>query len=472
PEPIQRCIEAGINGVNPPLDTDADGVPDDIDNCPLTPNPDQADADHDGIGDTCDDMIAPSIACAAPDGVWHAGNVSLACTASDGGTGLANATDASFSLITSVVDDIEDANASTDSRVVCDLAGNCAQAGPIVGNKIDRKDPVITLSTPPNGAVYQLGRVVNASYSCADGGSGPGTCSGTAANGAAIDTSSIGSKTFVVNAADAVGNLSSTAVTYAVAAATISISNLPASGFVGGSFVPAYVYAGDGATSVTSSTPEKCTVSGGIVTFVKKGTCVLVAHAAGTANFDPATGGGQWIPIVKQTTTISISNIPAGAVTGGMLTPVFAYSGDGMTHARSETPAVCRAHDGVVKFVGAGTCTLVASASASGVYERTVGSPQSFVVGPAMPTIRLKNIPDKPRVGKSFEPRFDYDGDGATSVTSGTPDICRVTHGQVQFLAAGTCTLTAHATATVSYLAAIGLPQSFLVNHRGRTEEP
>ena len=35
PEPIQRCVEAGINGNNPPLDTDADGVPDTADNCPF-----------------------------------------------------------------------------------------------------------------------------------------------------------------------------------------------------------------------------------------------------------------------------------------------------------------------------------------------------------------------------------------------------------------------------------------------------
>ena len=35
-------------------DTDDDGVPDSTDNCPLTPNPDQADSDGDGVGDVCD----------------------------------------------------------------------------------------------------------------------------------------------------------------------------------------------------------------------------------------------------------------------------------------------------------------------------------------------------------------------------------------------------------------------------------
>ena len=35
-------------------DADGDGVPDGVDNCPWTFNPDKKDADQDGIGDVCD----------------------------------------------------------------------------------------------------------------------------------------------------------------------------------------------------------------------------------------------------------------------------------------------------------------------------------------------------------------------------------------------------------------------------------
>ncbi len=41
------------------LDTDADGIPDSIDNCPDNPNQDQTDSDGDGAGDACD--VCPEI---------------------------------------------------------------------------------------------------------------------------------------------------------------------------------------------------------------------------------------------------------------------------------------------------------------------------------------------------------------------------------------------------------------------------
>jgi hypothetical protein len=83
---------------------------------------------------------------------------------------------------------------------------------------VDVTAPQIALTTPSQGAEYDLGQQVAASYSCSDedGGSGLASCTGTVANGDAIDTSSVGQKSFTVNATDNAGNPASKTVTYTV----------------------------------------------------------------------------------------------------------------------------------------------------------------------------------------------------------------------------------------------------------------
>ena len=83
---------------------------------------------------------------------------------------------------------------------------------------VDATAPDITVSTPASGAVYGLGEQVTADYACADeaGGSGLATCTGTAADGAAVDTSSVGEKSFTVEATDNAGNAASKKVSYTV----------------------------------------------------------------------------------------------------------------------------------------------------------------------------------------------------------------------------------------------------------------
>ena len=173
-------------------------------------------ADYDYVRLTPTDVVAPTVSCVAADGQWHADDVSIACTASDSESGLANTADASFSLSTSVPAASETADAATGSRQVCDVAGNCATAGPIAGNKVDKKVPEITL-TAPDATTYLLSQPIAANYACADAGSGVAACTGTVANGSNINTTSAGSKTFTVNATDNVGNASSQSVQYKVA---------------------------------------------------------------------------------------------------------------------------------------------------------------------------------------------------------------------------------------------------------------
>jgi hypothetical protein len=175
------------------------------------------------------DRKAPSFSCASPDAAWHATNVTLGCTSTENGSGLAAAADAAFSLGTSVAADVETAAASTGSKTVCDAVGNCATAGPFTGIKVDRKAPTI-LILAPTATAYLHNTTLTLSYAVADGGSGlagtspamdgAGTLAGHGlASGQLINLLTelpSGPHTFAVGAVDAVGNTSSVSVPFAV----------------------------------------------------------------------------------------------------------------------------------------------------------------------------------------------------------------------------------------------------------------
>jgi uncharacterized protein len=161
------------------------------------------------------DTTVPVISCGTPDGLWHGTDVTIVCHATDGGSGLAIPADATFTLATSVAAGVETANASTSSHTVCDHSGNCSTAGPIAGNKVDKRGPQVSI-TSPNNATYLLNQAIASNYNCTDGGSGVSTCSGPVASGANINTASVGAQTFTVNSTDVVGNASSTTVSYTV----------------------------------------------------------------------------------------------------------------------------------------------------------------------------------------------------------------------------------------------------------------
>ncbi len=76
--------------------------------------------------------------------------------------------------------------------------------------------PTITIATPEDDAVYALNQSVPADYACSDSGSGVSTCEGDVADGTAIDTSSVGAKSFTVVATDNAGNTSSLTHHYSV----------------------------------------------------------------------------------------------------------------------------------------------------------------------------------------------------------------------------------------------------------------
>ena len=169
------------------------------------------------FGKSGSDTTPPEIKCESPPTGWQANNVTIACTASDSGTGLAHSEDASFSLSTNVNSGEETATAYTGSHRVCDKADNCSEAGPLGPIMIDRRAPTITIKSPSENETVEPGSSLTAEYSCADGGSGVASCEGSVPSGSSLETSSPGRHTLVVNGTDDVGNRSSSSVSYLVA---------------------------------------------------------------------------------------------------------------------------------------------------------------------------------------------------------------------------------------------------------------
>jgi hypothetical protein len=91
------------------------------------------------------------------------------------------------------------------------------------GASPDTTGPEIMIVSPREGAVYKMNDPVVASYSCTDV-SGVAGCVGSVAIGAAADTSTVGTKYFLVTATDTAGNVSTRSVIYTVAL-PIPVSN-------------------------------------------------------------------------------------------------------------------------------------------------------------------------------------------------------------------------------------------------------
>jgi len=162
------------------------------------------------------DINPPDYDCTVPDlTIWYAADVTVNCTASDSGSGLANPTnDASFTLSTSVPTGTETDDAQTGSKTIYDVAGNFVVVGPY-SFKVDKKAPTnisFLNGEIVEGGQYYFGFVPAGPTSCTadDGGSGLDSCIVT---GGGL---TVGSKTFTATATDNVGNFGTKELHYTV----------------------------------------------------------------------------------------------------------------------------------------------------------------------------------------------------------------------------------------------------------------
>jgi hypothetical protein len=132
------------------------------------------------------------------------------------------------------------------------------------------------------------------------------------------------------------------------------------------------------------------------------------------------------------------------------------------------TPAVCTILGGsydLVTIVGAGTCSITASAYPVNQFAPAPPITQTFTVFQAPQTITIPTLSDVVLGTAPF-------GIGATassglqvSVVTTTPGVCTITGDDVISISAtGVCSVTASQSGNADYLAAVSVTQSFMVN--------
>lgn len=176
------------------------------------------------------DTAAPAVAFgldpAANDAGWHREPVEVTVSATDdvavaGIEVRVHAVDGTVSEWEAIAADattvsIDEEGLSFVEARALDINGNLSASSfqPIL---LDETDPTIDLRFPEDGGEILLGTTgLTADYRCDDELSGVASCTGTVADGEELDTSTVGAKTFTVDAVDAAGNTAQVSVEYRV----------------------------------------------------------------------------------------------------------------------------------------------------------------------------------------------------------------------------------------------------------------
>jgi hypothetical protein len=176
---------------------------------------------YDGAPPAITTLSAPTVLAPGQSGTFSLaasdmwGPISAAWTFSDGGTATGPSVEHAFSA----------AGLTSASATVADAAGNTATGTAMTSVS---GPPSVSIATPADGAAYALGSKLVAGYACAAGPFGGvlGSCSGTIAPGAPIDTSRAGSFTFTVTATDTDGQGTAATAHYRIRASRAQIGAL------------------------------------------------------------------------------------------------------------------------------------------------------------------------------------------------------------------------------------------------------
>ena len=121
------------------------------------------------------------------------------------------------------------------------------------------------------------------------------------------------------------------------------------------------------AATLTLETPTICSYSGGSVTAIASGTCILRSTRAGSATIQPVNLGIT-IVVPGNTPTLSLV-LPQRLKVGRRVDPVITTTSDASPTLTSRTPRICKVGaSGRVRAIAVGTCKIRIEAAATATY--------------------------------------------------------------------------------------------------------
>jgi uncharacterized protein (TIGR03437 family) len=220
--------------------------------------------------------------------------------------------------------------------------------------------------------------------------------------------------------------------------------------------------------SFASTTPSVCTVSGGNVTLVSVGSCMVEATQAGNTNWPAAPPVDQSFQVTQGTQTVTfgaLANQPFG--TPPITVNATASSGLAVSFA-SSTTTVCTVSGVTVALAAVGTCTIAALQAGNPNFAAAAPVIQSFMVTQAQQSINFGALSNQ-MFGNPLALGADASSGLPVVFTASPPSVCVVSGVNVTLTGIGTCTITATQPGNANYAAATPVPQMFMVAQANQT---
>ena len=251
---------------------------------------------------------------------------------------------------------------------------------------------------------------------------------------------------------------------------SISFTSTASSPKVGTTYTPAATVTGGGTVTFTVSltSASVCSISGGVVTFLSVGDCVVLGDSASVTNWSVAPQTSQTIAVIKGDQTISFTSNATTTKVGTSYTPAAtATAGGSVTFTiAGSSSSVCSIANGVVTFLTVGSCVILGDAAGTSNYNAATQSSQTIETTKGNQTVSFSSVaPSNARYGEAGYTLAAIAGASSSSVSfsvdSSASAICHISNGVVLYDAVGTCLVKANQAGDDNYLAASEVTQSF-----------